>query len=246
MSVLQLAKNSLQRALRYYGWEFQRYVPREANYVAELLKRIGVEEVFDVGANVGQYSSRLIDAGFEGRITSFEPLPAAHGKLKANAEAFSNWQVYRRCAIGSQPGKTEIHESENSVSSSILDIEELHLKASKSSNFVASHPIDVVTLETILSEHPGNSIFAKVDTQGFELEVFRGAKNVLENFVGFQFELSMAPLYDGQPYYIDFIREIEEAGFQLFELVPGFRDRSSQRLLQADAIFLSADVIGKL
>ena len=94
--------------------------------VRQLLKgfeRFGVDLVFDVGANVGQFGSEIRTMGFAGRIVSFEPLSAAHARLSAAAKRDPAWSVHPRCAIGDHDGTVEINIAGNSVSSSISSVE---------------------------------------------------------------------------------------------------------------------------
>jgi len=58
-----------------------------------LLASYGVDCVFDVGANTGQYAEGLRNLGYKGRIISFEPLSAAHALLIENSRDDPEWVV---------------------------------------------------------------------------------------------------------------------------------------------------------
>jgi FkbM family methyltransferase len=62
--------------------------------------------------------------------------------------------------------------------------------------------------------------FLKMDTQGHDLEVAKGAGNMLKEFVGLQSELGLRPLYENAPYYHDVLKFYESQGFALTAFVP--------------------------
>jgi hypothetical protein len=62
--------------------------------------------------------------------------------------------------------------------------------------------------------------FLKMDTQGNDLNVARGAGKMLSRFTGLQSELSLTPLYRGASTYRETLAFYEAAGFRLSALVP--------------------------
>jgi len=77
----------------------------------------------------------------------------------------------------------------------------------------------------------------KIDVQGYEDHVLKGAEGILPKILGIQVELSSVPLYKGQVLFDKVMDYILNAGFELYELVPGLRDRKSGRLYQFDGVF---------
>ena len=61
-------------------------------------------------------------------------------------------------------------------------------------------------------------VFLKMDTQGYDLEVFRGAGDFIDRVIGMQSELSIQPLYEGMPHYLKALQVYESRGFELFNL----------------------------
>jgi hypothetical protein len=80
----------------------------------------------------------------------------------------------------------------------------------------------------------------KIDTQGYEMAVLRGAEKMLPRLAGVQLELSLAPLYEGQTLYLELIDWLRARGFDLWSVIPGFVDPSSGRMLQFDGVFFRA------
>ena len=79
--------------------------------------------------------------------------------------------------------------------------------------------------------------FLKIDTQGYEDEVLRGATETLARVVGVQLELSLVPLYDGQKLMPELMEQVMRRGFQLWGISPTFADPQTGRMLQIDATF---------
>jgi hypothetical protein len=80
-------------------------------------------------------------------------------------------------------------------------------------------------------------VFLKLDAQGFEYKILQGATRFLRRVSGIQIELSLIPLYDGERLFHPMLHHLEEQGYELWSVVPGFIDRDTARLLQLDAIF---------
>ena len=236
MSVANYAKAAVQRTLRSFGWEIRRFSQGEMSWLASQLFTRGVSVVLDVGANEGQYGSALIAAGYRGRIISFEPLAKAHASLCRTATPHQAWSPYRRCALGSEVGELEINVSDNLVSSSFLRVMPEHVQAAPTSRVVRSERVERVRLDDIFEGFSGEQVFLKIDTQGYEMEVLRGAEKALGSIRGVQVELSLTGLYEGQPRYSEVLAYLEGIGFEVWELCPGFRNRETGRLLQCDVL----------
>jgi FkbM family methyltransferase len=199
-----------------------------------------VSVVFDVGANVGQFGIELRKhVGFRGRIVSFEPLKSAHDALTRAAARDDSWEVAERVAIGAEQGTTTIHVSANSVSSSVLPMLSSHTSAAPGSAYERSERVSVVTLDSVaLSRIRRDDIaFLKIDTQGYEAEVLKGAKQTLDRVAGLQLELSLVPLYAGQTLMPELLNAVQGIGFETWDFSPVFVDAKTGRVLQMDAIF---------
>ena len=230
-----------KRVTRRLGWEVHRYRPRssEGTRLHALLSRNAVDLVVDVGANTGQYGQSLRDLGHRGAIVSFEPLPDAYQSLSRRAARDGNWQVAPCAAVGDTEGEVEINVAANSASSSILPMHDTHLQAAPESAYTGVRKVRLATLDTLAAPYLDRfrAPFLKVDTQGYEAAVLRGADSVLRRVVGVQIEASLVELYEGQILYRDLIARLENYGFELFDLLPGFSDPVTGRLLQMDCVF---------
>jgi FkbM family methyltransferase len=206
------------------------------------LQRFEIDLILDVGANIGQFAREIRAFGYAGRIVSFEPLADAHRSL---AEAASNdgaWQVHPRCAIGDRDGEIAINVSANSVSSSLLPMTDAHVGAAGASAYVGRETVPLKRLDGAAGSYLESAVhpFLKIDTQGFEWQVLDGAALSLPRLRGVLCELSLVELYEGQRLWREVVERLENAGFTLWNLQPGFADPRDGRTLQIDAVFFRA------
>jgi hypothetical protein len=124
------------------------------------------------------------------------------------------------------------------ASSSLLDMLELHARSAPEARFVAEERVDVRPLDDLVDSHlqAAGSVFTKIDVQGYELHVLRSGPATLAGSSLVQVEMSLVPLYQDGPTYRDVLQFMDERGFALVGLEPGFA-AANGLLLQADALF---------
>ena len=208
------------------------------NRLVRFLDHASIDTVLDIGANVGQYASLLRTAGFEGRIVSLEPLSSTFAQLQRRAAKDPFWTTINAGA-GAEEGLAMINVSENSFSSSLLDLTDAHLEAAPESRVVTHEKVQLTTVADLVREHDldPTRCLLKVDTQGYEGPVFEGAGEHLRAFRAVQVELSMVELYRGQRLYDDLVADLRDLGFALWSFETGISDDHG-RLLQVDGLFL--------
>jgi FkbM family methyltransferase len=232
----------IRRLLRGLGWELQRYKNSygEARVLADLLQFTRADVVLDVGANVGQFGDHLLSLGYQGKLVSFEAIPTVHGRLQQHARNRSaSWIVAPCAALGSGQGSIDMNISANVLSSSVLPMCEAHLSAAPASKYGDRQTVAMARLDELARPLVPKSarLLIKIDTQGYELEVLKGATDLLPQTAGLQIELSLAPLYEGAPTFVEMMQYLQAAGFEPFGMVPVFRDIRTGRLLQVDGFF---------
>jgi FkbM family methyltransferase len=234
-------KHSLRKSLNRVGWDVRRVDPSSLG-LSQLARQLSIhqiEVVFDVGANTGQFAEMLREAGFPGRIVSFEPSAAAHAILSKHARRDADWIIAPRMALGDQDGTITLNVAGNSVSSSVLPMLPMHASAAPESRYVRTEAVDLRTLDSVSQEltRDDERIFLKLDVQGFEYKVLLGAQQFLHRVAGLQLELSLVPLYEGEHLFHPMLHDLEKSGYELWSVVPGFVDPHSGRFLQVDAVF---------
>jgi FkbM family methyltransferase len=131
----------------------------------------------DVGANVGYFSvlaSRLV--GREGKVVAIEPQSRLVPLIDKNLEANGCTNVtVLPVALGEEPGTAVIHLTPeiNSGASSLVVRQRFTQE---------SETVEVTTLDDIVaSTETGTADIVKIDVEGFEVQVLRGAHESLAN-----------------------------------------------------------------
>jgi FkbM family methyltransferase len=215
----------------------------EERHLTRLFKFLDVDCVFDVGANVGQYAHMLRSyCSYRGRIISFEPHPAALSKIVPKATRDDLWTI-ETYALGSSDGEAIFHAYGLSELGSFRSFSDSPHAPTNVSNETVT--VQVRRLKDVLPElqrkFPFKRAFLKLDTQGFDLEVAKGAADALRQFVGIQSEIAFQNIYADAPTYREAIDFYQSSGFSLSRLVP-IHDIHFPELVEMDAIFVRSDL----
>jgi len=157
--------------------------PFELKIFSKVLKSVKDPLIIDVGAYVGAYSLRACRGG--AKVIALEPDPENYNILKANLELNECDRVKPiMVAAGAREGVIDLYRGKSYMTSSILpEYATSEIKAR----------IKVNTLDNILSREgllPDSKIdFIKVDVEGAEVDVLRGASEVLKRTSYLQIEV---------------------------------------------------------
>jgi hypothetical protein len=110
-----------------------------------------------------------------------------------------------------------------------------HRRAAPSVTIVAQKPVRVLPLDDVDIPR-GVPTLLKLDVQGYEDRVLRGASRTLDQVQLVECELSIVPLYADQLTLRPMLELLSGAGFELVDLEPGQRDMDGATLY-IDALF---------
>lgn len=194
----------------------------ERKFRHQLLSSLSVDCVWDVGANVGQFASELRVLGYKGLIFSFEPDPTAFQVLSTRAAYDRNWITFN-VALGRQPEKRGLNIMTFSQYNSFLKPSVAETEShSKANSVVEEVIVSIYTIDDLFFElvkkHNFHRPYLKMDTQGFDLEVFAGAEKVHDKFVSLQSEIAVKKIYYGSPGWRESLAVYEENGYQIVGL----------------------------
>lgn len=145
---------------------------------------------FDVGANVGQTVAELRARWPESRIHAFEPFAAPLEQLRAAVRGDGRVTVVP-IAMGSRPQKMSVRPAANSVQNSlqgdaaegrqgVTTVATGSGRDAAGGDRPAAETIEVDTLDAYCERHRIERIdVLKIDTEGWELEVLKGAAGLL-------------------------------------------------------------------
>jgi len=201
------------------------------------LKEAGVKTVIDVGAHNGEFSSAAHSVLQQARIYAFEPLPECCEKIQKVLGKNGFLKVFQ-VAIGDQRGSVQFWRSSFSKASSILRMSNLHQAAFPWSAENEAIEVPLRSLDDFadtLELRPKTLL--KIDVQGFEDRVLRGAGRILNKVDLVLVEVSVAPLYDGQAQFDSIYSMLLSSGFAYSGNLDQLNSPIDGTVLQVDALF---------
>ncbi|NJL07471.1 MAG: FkbM family methyltransferase [Methylacidiphilales bacterium] len=205
------------------------FPPFEHRNIAHLVAKHGITLVLDVGANEGQFGRQLRATGYRGRIVSFEPIGTVHATLSSAAGGDSAWIIAPPLALGRSPGHADIDVHADTSISSFRTLRHIPFTAPTEGPIAPTRRerVEVARLDDIFDRYvrPTDKVLLKIDVQGFESEVLSGATASLPRVEAVLIEVSLVPMYDDEPGYLDMLGHLRSLGFHavFFSSVMGRR-----------------------
>lgn len=202
-------------------WGFPRHghrVREKRRWVVPLRYReLDVGTVFDVGVSGG--TPQLYRAFPDSYYVLIEPLREHLEDLDAILQHHTG--EYVLAAAGAEPGSATINvEPNRRAKSSMLR----RTDRTATGDELEQRRVPVTTLDEIArSRDLAKPYGVKIDTEGFELEVIRGAEQVLKDAVLVIAEASTVPRFEGGYRNADLIEELRMHGFVPFDILRSTR-----------------------
>ena len=187
----------------------------------------------DIGANTGKYTQLILDET-KSNVISFEPLKEAFKDLKNIEKVYPERLKVFNYAVGDKNEFLDLNTSNNKSEKATFSkyTDKLTFYEQENSTKINT---EVITLDTFFKNNPKlieekELDFIKIDTEGFELEVIIGAKNLIKKkkpkFI--QLEFNWHQLFKRQTMY-EFSKFLE--GYDLYQLLP-----FGKKLIRVDPI----------
>lgn len=188
--------------------------------------------IFDVGAYRGDFARDCLAVWPQARIVCFEPQRQRRHDLEALATASGQIDVYPMLLGSSQQPAVTLNVKE--TASSVL------------AEHYSAHPKEVCaqsTVDLIVRERyrGGGPDLLKVDVQGYELDVLKGAERSLAAVAVLLLELNLIDIHKGVPLIAEVIRWLDERGFVAYDVCGLTRRPLDAALWQVDMLLVPRD-----
>lgn len=187
----------------------------------------------DIGANTGKYTQLILDET-KSNVISFEPLKEAFKDLKNIEKVYPERLKAFNYAVGDKNEYLDLNTSNSKSEKASFSKDTDKLTFYEQENSIKINT-EVITLDSFFKNNPKlidekELDFIKIDTEGFELEVIIGAKNLIEKkkpkFI--QLEFNWHQLFKKQTMY-EFSKYLED--YDLYQLLP-----FGKKLIRVDPI----------
>jgi FkbM family methyltransferase len=192
--------------------------------------------VIDVGAADGDFTGQLLAAMPDAEILCIDPL-AGHAAALRQRFPIPNVRI-EEVALGETESEAIFHETAHPHSSSLLPPSEHMQHFPSASGCTKRTIVSVVRLDQLIEGTGQCQIdLLKVDTQGYELSVLKGATGSLRSCSRIIIEMSLRPLYEGQASFEEVMNFLNQHGFHMTDYAEGARSYTTGEILQLDVLF---------
>ncbi|MCM1981752.1 FkbM family methyltransferase [Lyngbya confervoides] len=186
--------------------------------------------IFDVGAYRGDFAQTCLEIWPQSEVACFEALSTRVQDLQALAREKPSIRVFAGLVGAHYQEKVQLHEAE--TASSVL-VEQ------QPQGFPVSHhtmrPLDQIVQENYGDRPPE---LLKIDVQGYELEVLKGAEQTLPSLQAILAEVNLIDIHQGVSLFAETVHWLHERGWGTFDICELHRRPLDQALWQVDVLFV--------
>ena len=187
--------------------------------------------VIDIGAHEGRWTKSTKTIFSDASFIMVEARDEMREDLERTLAEFSD-VTFHIALLGPKenPGQT-FFRAQGSASSLYRERSDARMMATK---------VPMTTLDKIIPASLNAPLFLKLDVQGSELDVLRGAEATLAKTEVVQLEVALLPYNEGAPTSNQVITFMDERGFAIYDIA-GFVRPNQKDLAQIDIVFVRKD-----
>lgn len=193
--------------------------------------------IFDVGANIGETAQLYAEVYPQAQIHAFEPVPENFARLEAATGELT--RVTRHMlGMSSTPGECAMASDDAHTNYALTNDD------SKATSVVAS--VAVTTLDAFTTQHSiAHVSLLKIDTEGHDLEVLKGAEGLLRRSAVdvIEVEAGMHAANTRHVPFAEFVAYLSGYGYALFGMYEQMREFTSPQLRRCNPVFISRPLI---
>jgi FkbM family methyltransferase len=200
----------------------------------ELVKRNGLEPsaIIDIGACTGEWSLLACQLWPQVPVFMIDGSPENEKALADTARQLGPLAEHRICLLGPEH-RDSVQLFQLGAGTSVL--RELSGFQPKSIE------VPMERLDRLLTgKSLGDQVLIKIDVQGYELEVLKGAGDILHQAEVMILEIALIPYNDRAPLFAEVVGFMEAAGYVAYDFCGGSR-RTDLALFQIDVFFVRRD-----
>lgn len=216
--------------------------PTYWNALQRLLAPGPVSSIVDVGANRGDMTARFVETFPQARVIAVEPNPEVYASLRARFDGQPRVECVN-VALGAAAGESDFYANRIGATSSLFPrVRDARRYFAAADAPMCKLRVPVRTLDELAGRHGlAHLDLLKLDTQGAELLIFKGARQLLaaQAIDVIYSEFFVVPHYEEAPLLHEQWSFLTGFGYSMYDLFKGPHGRNGQ-LRFGDAIFVSA------
>jgi FkbM family methyltransferase len=223
-------EESLHRRLLSLGWRIQRepyakqgWEPGRAYWHPQYLQRLGFTPATVIDVGVGPGTPDLHEAYPKAELLLIEPVAEFAPEIAAILERRKG--VHVPVALGAESGERELNvEPRRRILTSLYK----RNPHDSSGDVPEVRRVPVRTLDSVVAElRPASPYGLKIDAEGAEVEILRGAEATLRETLFVIAEVGVSQRFAGGFRFIDCIAELDAQGFAVCDILDIGRANSS-------------------